>query len=81
MGKVSYTLTEKEKKSLVFKRSLFVVKDIKKGEVFTPEHIRSVRPSSGLHTRYFDVVIGKKARRDIASGTPLQFGLVDHVFE
>jgi N-acetylneuraminate synthase len=80
LGKISYALTEKEEKSLIFKRSLFVVKDIKRGEVFTPEHIRSVRPSSGLHTRYFEAIIGKKAKQDIVSGTPLRFELIDHVF-
>lgn len=80
MGKVSYTPSEKEKKSLFFKRSLFVVKDLKKGEIFTPENVRSVRPSSGLHTRYFDVIIGKRAKENIATGTPLQFYLVDHDF-
>jgi N-acetylneuraminate synthase len=71
MGNVAYTLSEKEKKSLIFKRSLFVVKDIKKGDAFTKEHIRSVRPSIGLHTRYFDVVIGKAATQDLTAGTPL----------
>ena len=73
LGKVSYELSEKEKKSLIFKRSLFVVKNIKQGEVFTSGHIRSVRPSNGLHTRYFDSVLGKKASKDIIAGSPLQF--------
>lgn len=72
-GKVSYTLSDKEKKSLHFKRSLFLVKDIKKNEVFTDKHIRSIRPSTGLHTRYFDQVIGSRAKLDIAAGTPLKF--------
>jgi N-acetylneuraminate synthase len=78
-GKVSYSLTEKEKKSLSFKRSLFVVKDISKGEQFTGDHVRSVRPSTGLHTRYFDQVIGRKASQDIAAGTPLNFDHVEHL--
>ena len=73
LGKVSYELSEKEKKSLIFKRSLFVVKNIKQGEVFTSDHIRSVRPSNGLHTRYFESVLGKKASKDIIAGSPLQF--------
>ncbi len=71
MGSVSYQMSEKEKKSLVFKRSLFVVKDIRKGEQFLPEHIRSVRPALGLHTRFYDDVIGKLAAQDIQAGTPL----------
>jgi pseudaminic acid synthase len=77
LGRVSYTLSEKEKNSLVFKRSLFVVKDIKKGEIFTSEHVRSVRPSSGLHTRYFEKIIGKKAKENIEKGTPLKIEHVD----
>lgn len=76
MGSVSYNLSEKERKSLVFKRSLFVVKDIKKGEQFRPEHVRSVRPSFGLHTRYYNDVLGKVATQDIHAGTPLK---ADHV--
>ncbi len=79
LGKVSYDLSEKEKKSLVFKRSLFVVKNIKKGEVFTREHVRSVRPSDGLHTRYFESILGKKAAADIAAGSPLRFDLIDEL--
>jgi pseudaminic acid synthase len=77
-GKVSYTLSDKEKKSLHFKRSLFLVKDIKKNEVFTDKHIRSIRPSTGLHTRYFDQVIGSRAKLDIAAGTPLKVEHFDH---
>lgn len=77
MGKVNYTLSEKEKKSLIFKRSLFIVKSIKKGEIITKDHVRSVRPSTGLHTRYFDDVLGKKAVADIEAGTPLTRTLVD----
>lgn len=77
LGKISYSPSEKEKTSMAFKRSLFVAKDVKKGEVITAEHVRSVRPSSGLHTRYYDEVLGKKALEDISEGTPLHFGLID----
>lgn len=79
LGKISYTPTEKEKNSMAFKRSLFISKPIKKGEIITPAHIRSIRPSNGLHTRYYDAVIGKKAARDILEGTPLHFGLIDQL--
>lgn len=79
LGKISYSPTEKEKKSMAFKRSLFIAKPIKKGEIITPAHIRSIRPSNGLHTRYYDAVIGKKAAQDLKEGTPLNFGLIDQL--
>lgn len=78
LGTVSYTLGEKEKKSLAFKRSLFIVKDIRKGESFTSEHIKSKRPSTGLHTRYYNGLIGKIAKYDISAGSPLNFDMVDN---
>lgn len=73
LGKVSYTLSEKEKKSLVFKRSLFAVDNITQGEPFTAKNVRSLRPATGLHTRYFDRIIGTKATMDIKAGTPIQW--------
>ena len=73
LGRVTYELTEKQKKSREDGRSLFVVKDIRAGEAFTEENIRSIRPAFGLHTMYYDEVIGKKARADIAKGTPLDW--------
>ena len=71
LGKVNYILSEKEKKSLQFKRSLYVVKDIKAGEPFTSFNVRSIRPANGLHTRYYDNVLTKKANQDIKAGTAL----------
>ncbi len=73
LGRVTYELTEKQKKSREDGRSLFVVKDIGKGEIFTEENVRSIRPAFGMHTMYYDEVIGKKARMDIAKGTPLDW--------
>jgi N-acetylneuraminate synthase len=72
LGKVSYELSESEKKSVKFRRSLYVVKDIKKGEKFTDENIRSIRPSFGLHTRHCEEVLGKVATQDLNFGTPLK---------
>ena len=66
-----YTLTEKEKASTVFRRSLFAVKDIKKGEEITPENVRSIRPSNGLSPICYKEVIGKKAAEDITFGEPI----------
>jgi len=77
LGKVSYELTEKTKKSREFARSLFVVKDVKAGEVFTEENVRSIRPGYGLHPKYLKDILGKKARRDIKRGTPLSWDMVD----
>ncbi len=75
LGKVNYELTEQAEKSKIFARSLFVVKDIKKGEVFTEENIRSIRPGYGEHPKFLQNIIGKKAVRDIKKGTP--FNMLD----
>lgn len=56
-------------------RSLFAVKDIRTGEALTPENVRSIRPGYGLHTMYYEEVLGKKALCDIAKGTPLAWEL------
>jgi len=77
LGKVSYDLTEKEKKSLEFKRSIYVSSPITKGEVFSEANIKVIRPAKGLHPRYFDVILGKKASRDLQVGHPLESGDVD----
>lgn len=76
MGKVHYGVSNQEKESLVFRRSLFVVKDMKMGEVFSDENIRSIRPGYGLHTRHLIDVIGRYAARDIERGTPFKWDLV-----
>ena len=73
VGKVSYELTEKVKASRKFARSLFVVKDIKAGETFTEENVRSIRPGYGLHPKYLKVILGQKAKIDLEKGTPLSF--------
>ncbi|MFC1667057.1 pseudaminic acid synthase [Candidatus Omnitrophota bacterium] len=77
LGKASYSMTKDEKKSLVFRRSLFVVKDIKKGESFTEENVRSIRPSYGIKPKHIDKIIGKVSRKDIKLGTPLSWDFID----
>ncbi|URZ15990.1 pseudaminic acid synthase [Clostridium felsineum] len=77
LGKVTYELTEKQKNSRQHSRSLFVVKDIGRGEIFTNENVKSIRPAFGLKTKYTKDVIGKKARRDIKKGTPLDWSLLE----
>lgn len=69
LGKVDYSLSEKAKKSREFSRSLYVVKDIKAGEVLTEENIKSVRPGFGLHPKYYHNILGKQVRKDLNKGT------------
>ncbi len=68
--------TEDEEPSRVFRRSLFVVRDVPAGEEFTFENVRSIRPGYGLHTRHLEDVLGQKARGDISAGTPLSWDLI-----
>lgn len=77
LGKVTYDLTPKQKKTREHSRSLFVAKDMKAGEVFTPENLRSVRPACGLHTMYYEEILGKKITRDARLGTPMSWELVN----
>jgi pseudaminic acid synthase len=75
LGKISYGPTEKEKKSLQFRRSLYVVQDMKEGDFFTTENIRSIRPGLGLPPKYYEMIIGKKANENFKKGTPLRWGV------
>ena len=72
LGKVNYEMSEKEQASRVFRRSLFVVKDLKAGEEFTHENVRSIRPGHGMPPKMIDEVLGSAATIDMAKGTPLQ---------
>ena len=72
-GIISYGPTEKESKSLIFRRSIYVVKDIKKGESFTKENIKSIRPGLGLPIKYIPKIIGRKASKDLKKGTPISW--------
>ncbi len=76
LGEVRYGVTEEEKKSRVFRRSLFAADSIKSGEAFTADNLRSVRPGHGLHPRFMDAIIGRRARQDIEFGTPLDWAMV-----
>jgi pseudaminic acid synthase len=78
LGKVHYGLTEDEKKSRVFRRSLFVVKDIRKEDIFNEENVRSIRPAYGLPPKYLKFILGKKAKKDIKKGTPLKWELMGY---
>ena len=74
LGTVSYGVSKQEESNANFRRSLFVVQDIKAGEMLTPENIRSIRPAYGLKPKYYKEVIGKKALHSLKRGTPLTFG-------
>lgn len=73
LGGVTYGVAADEAKSRAFRRSLFVVKDVKAGEVFTEENVRSIRPAHGLHTRHLSEILGRNAAQDIERGTPLRW--------
>ena len=77
LGKIQYGLTANESSTRVFRRSLFVVQDVKRGERFTNDNVRSIRPGHGLHTRHLSEVLGKTAARDIERGTPLHWELIE----
>ena len=76
LGKVHYGVSQNETASRAFRRSLFVVADIKPGEIFTASNIRSIRPGYGLHTRHFEEILGRSAVRNIERGTPLSWEMV-----
>lgn len=76
LGEVNYEVSEQEASSHVFRRSLFIVKDMKEGEVFTEENVRSIRPGHGLPPKYLNDILGRKALRYVAKGTPLKWELV-----
>ncbi|MCZ2473327.1 pseudaminic acid synthase [Aquirufa ecclesiirivi] len=73
LGIVQFNVQEAEKKSLRYKRSLYAVEEIKSGEVFTKQNIRAIRPGDGLATKFYDIIIGKKASKNIEKGTPLSW--------
>jgi len=76
LGSSEYFLTEKQKREHEGSRSLFVVKDIKQGEILTPENVRSIRPGIGLHTMHYEEIMGKTAAQDIERGMPLQWTMI-----
>jgi pseudaminic acid synthase len=76
IGKPSYERSKSERENVVFRKSLFVVEDIKKGESFTKKNVRSIRPGNGLAPKYYRAIVGKKASRDIERATPLSWNLI-----
>ena len=77
LGKVTYKLNESQKENRIYSRSLFVVNDIKAGEIITEENVRSIRPGIGMHTKYYDRILGHRARCDIVKGTPMDWKYIE----
>lgn len=76
LGTVSYGVTEQEKSNIVFRRSIFCVKDIKKGEKLTEENVRVIRPGYGASPKFYKQVLGQEALMDIKYGTPLHLDMI-----
>lgn len=76
IGKPEFQVGEKEKATRAFRRSLFVVEDVKAGDIFTARNVRSIRPGNGLHTRHIGEIMGQRAAHDIERGTPLRWDLI-----
>ena len=78
LGKISYELSEKVKNNRKFARSLFVVEDVKKGDIITNQNVRSIRPGYGLHPKYYNEIQQKKFTKDINRGEPLSHEMVEN---
>ena len=76
LGEVHYGVSEREAQSRIFRRSLFVVRDMRAGEVFTDENVRSIRPGYGLPPKYLPEILGRRTVRDVEKGTPLSWDLI-----
>lgn len=76
LGEISYGVTEKERKSLAFRRSLYVVEDVCAGDVFTEKNVRVIRPGFGLSPKYMEILLGKRSSQDIKRGSPLSWGMI-----
>ena len=77
LGKISYGANNAEKNSKIFRRSIYISEDTKKGDVLTAKNLRCVRPGMGLSPKYFDILIGKRVNQDIKKGTPMSWSLLE----
>ncbi len=77
LGKISYGPTEAEKKSLQYRRSLYITKDLKAGDILSEDNVRSIRPGHGLSPKYYNVVMGKRLIRSVKQGMPIQFSFFE----
>lgn len=76
MGGVKYGPSDEDVSSLVYRRSLYAVKDIRAGEQLTIENVRSIRPGKGLSPKFYDEILGRKVNRDVSRGTPLDWDMI-----
>jgi N-acetylneuraminate synthase len=77
LGQVHYGPVQAERGSLKFRRSLYIVQDMKAGEQVSPENLRAIRPGFGLAPKHFDTVLGRRVRCDVPRGTPLDWNLLE----
>jgi len=77
LGSISYSLTEKMKQGRELSRSLFVIKDMRKGDLISEENVKSIRPSYGLHPRFLNSILGRRVTEDVKKGTPLCWELIE----
>jgi N-acetylneuraminate synthase len=77
IGQVSYGAIEAEQKSIVYRRSLYIVKDLKAGDMLTRDNVRAIRPGLGLATKYLEVLIGRRVKKDVERGTAIDWTLVN----
>jgi pseudaminic acid synthase len=77
LGEINFNLTEKTKQSRNSRRSLFVVEDIKKGEILTPKNIRSIRPGAGLEPKHYENILGRVATKDLKRGYPVNWDMFE----
>jgi sialic acid synthase SpsE len=76
LGKVSYGMTSGEEKSRIYRRSLYITKEMQAWEKFTPDNLRAIRPSLGLAPKYYDILLGKAVKSDIKAGTAVTWDLL-----
>jgi N-acetylneuraminate synthase len=77
LGEVTYGATEAETKSIQFRRSLYIVKDLKAGDILTKENLRCIRPGYGLAPKFYDELLGRAVARDLVRGTAMNLKFVD----
>jgi N-acetylneuraminate synthase len=76
LGKIKYGISEDEKGSLTFRRSLYIAEDMKKDDVINEKNLRIVRPGLGLEPKYYDVVLGRKVNQDVKKGTAVKWEII-----
>ena len=76
LGEILYGVAEQEKEELQFRRSLYIVEDMKAGDILTEKNLRSIRPGLGLSPKYYELLLGKKVNRDIIKGSAVSWDII-----